>query len=86
MSSVKSQDEVIRANGLESSALLDDYVQKDDLARDFDVSPRTIERWVRLRLLPPPIKIGRTRLYHIPSIRKSLEDRMEHNRRHGRQR
>jgi hypothetical protein len=27
---------------------------------------------VRLRLLPAPIKIGRTRLYHIPTIRESL--------------
>ena len=86
MASEKSQDEVFGAKGLESSALLHDYVQKDDLAREFDVSPRTIERWVRLRLLPPPVKIGRTQLHHVPSIRKSIEDRMERNRGHGRRR
>ena len=30
-----------------------------EIAEEFDVSPRTIQRWVRLRKLPPPVRIGR---------------------------
>ena len=50
--------------------LLADYASKEELAEDLDVSPRTIERWVRLRLLPEPVRLGRTRLFHIPTIRR----------------
>ena len=54
------------------SALLDEYVRKADLARVFGVSDRTIERWVRLQLLPAPTKLGRTALFHIPTVKKAL--------------
>ncbi len=56
-----------------SSHLLADYVSKADLANEFDVSIRTIERWIRLRLLPQPIRLGRTRRFHVPTLRKHLE-------------
>jgi len=59
--------------------LLADYARTDQLAKIFHVSPRTIERWIRLRLLPTPLKLGRTRLHHIPSIRKRLADRTVDN-------
>ncbi len=55
-------------------SLLSDYARKDELAREFDVSERTIERWVRLRLLPPPIRLGRTALHHIPTLKQHLVD------------
>jgi hypothetical protein len=59
--------------------LLADYARTDQLAKIFNVSPRTIERWTRLKLLPAPLKLGRKRLHHIPSIRKRLADRTADN-------
>ena len=53
-------------------ALLGEYVRKDELAHEFGVSPRTIERWVRLRLLPKPVKLGRSSFHHVPTIREHL--------------
>ena len=61
--------------GAAPSDLLSDYTRKEDLARDFDVSPRTIERWVRLRLLSAPVKLGRTSLFHIPTVREDIKKR-----------
>jgi hypothetical protein len=59
--------------------LLADYARTDQLAIIFNVSSRTIERWTRLKLLPAPLKLGRKRLHHIPSIRKRLADRTVDN-------
>lgn len=56
------------------TGLLAEFVRKEDLAREFGVSERTIERWVRLRLLPAPIRLGRTSLYHLPTVKKYLAD------------
>ena len=67
-----------------SSALLADYIPKEQVAAEFDVSSRTIERWVRLRLLPAPIRLGRKSLHHVPSIRRFLADRAIGNGRHHR--
>ena len=40
------------------SLLRQDIATKADLAEALDKSPRTIERWVRLRRLPQPRKFG----------------------------
>ncbi len=47
MALAKIPDEVSGPVKIESSTLLDDYAPTVDLARDFKVSVRTIERWVR---------------------------------------
>ena len=60
------------ASGNQKSELLSEYVRKNELARQFGVSGRTIERWVRLRLIPAPVRLGRTSLYHLPTIQKHL--------------
>jgi hypothetical protein len=57
-------------------SLLDEYATKDLIARTFGVSQRTIERWVRLRILPSPVKLGRTSLYHLPTVRQHLADQV----------
>ncbi len=71
---------------LTKPSLLSEYARKTDLAREFGVSERTIERWVRLRLLPTPIRLGRTSLYHLPAVRKRLLNQVErtNKRRSGR--
>ena len=57
--------------------LLAEFIGKEDLAHEFGVAGRTIERWVRLRLLPAPIRLGRTSLYHLPTVKKYLAEQME---------
>lgn len=52
--------------------LLADYASKQNLAAAFDRSERTIDRWVRMRLLPPPVRLGRTSLFHIPTVQEHL--------------
>jgi len=59
------------------SPLLTDYAETQLLAQQFGVSQRTIERWVRLRLLPAPLRLGRKSFHHLPSIKKHLADRAE---------
>ena len=63
------------------SSLLDDYVSKVDLAGEFGVSTRTVERWVRLRVIPSPVKIGRLSLFHVPSLAKYLAAQAQHPQR-----
>ena len=65
----------------DNERLLDEYVGKRELAREFGVSKRTIERWVRLRLLPAPVRLGRTALYHIPTLKRHLADQVNGERR-----
>lgn len=64
--------------------ILAEYVRKSELAQEFQVSERTIERWVRLRILPAPLKLGRTSLFHLPTVRKHLERQLEPRRPRGR--
>ena len=65
--------------------LLAEYVDKKEVADEFGVSERTIERWVRLRLLPAPVRLGRTSLYHLPTVKQHLANQAAGNhRRRGR--
>ena len=59
--------------------LLSDYVRKSVIAREFEVSERTIERWVRLRLLPAPLKLGRTSFFHLPTVADYLANQIKPN-------
>jgi hypothetical protein len=54
---------------------LADYATRKTIAAEFDVSERTIDRWVSLRLLPAPLKLGHTSLFHLPTLRKHLAER-----------
>lgn len=58
--------------------LLADFASKSDLAQRFEVSERTIERWVRMRVLPQPVRLGRTSLFHLPSVQDHLLRRASH--------
>lgn len=66
---------------VQQGGLLSEYVRKKELATEFDVSERTIERWVRLRLLPAPVRLGRTTLYHVPTVIQHLADQAKGKRR-----
>ena len=78
--------EAPRGSAAPCSALLTDYVRKEQLAQLFGVSQRTIERWVRLRLLPAPLRLGCNSFHHLPSIKKHLTDRAERGDQHSRRR
>lgn len=59
---------------------------KKDVARMANVSPRTIERWIRSGLIPPPRRLGYRRIYwHPQTIKRWLAEQLGivDVRRHG---
>jgi hypothetical protein len=52
--------------------VLEGYLRREELARQFGLSPRTIDRWEALRKGPPRVCIGRTILYKVESVRDWL--------------
>ncbi len=58
-------------------SLLTGFISKTEMAREFGVSERTVERWVRLRLLPRPLKMGRSILFHRQTLEAHLLARAE---------
>jgi len=54
------------------SAVLEGYLRREELAQQFGLSIRTIDRWEALRQGPPRITVGRTILYNIDSVREWL--------------
>ena len=56
----------------DAEALFEQFATKQQVAELFGVTPRTIERWVRLRTIPQPRRVGRQRLFYLPEMRKAL--------------
>jgi predicted DNA-binding transcriptional regulator AlpA len=52
--------------------ILNGYLRREELARQFGLSTRTIDRWEALRIGPPRVHIGRTILYNVESVREWL--------------
>lgn len=52
--------------------VLEGFLRREELAEQFGLSPRTIDRWEALRKGPPRVSIGRTILYNIQSVREWL--------------
>jgi len=61
----------------EDKAILSGFITKAEIAQELGVSERTVERWVRLRLLPQPLKMGRSSLFHREALKEHLLARME---------
>lgn len=57
--------------------VLEGFLRREELARQFGLSPRTIDRWEALRIGPPRVCIGRTILYQIQSVREWLISRQQ---------
>jgi predicted DNA-binding transcriptional regulator AlpA len=55
--------------------VLEGYLRREELAEQFGLSPRTIDRWEALRKGPPRVCVGRTILYNIQSVREWLLSR-----------
>jgi predicted DNA-binding transcriptional regulator AlpA len=55
--------------------VLEGYLRREELAQQLSVSPRTIDRWQALRKGPPRVRVGRTILYNVQSVREWLISR-----------
>ncbi len=53
--------------------LLDDYLTRDELAAQLGKSPRTIQRWDRLRIGPVPTVIGNSKVFRRADVQKWLD-------------
>ena len=73
----EAEDLDVIARRDQRQSLLFDCATKAEIAREFGVSERTIERWVRMRLLPRPLKLGRTILFHLPTVQQHLAKQFE---------
>src|SRR5580658_8558223 len=51
------------------------YLRREELAEQFGLSPRTIDRWEALRIGPPRVCVGRTILFNLESVRQWLLSR-----------
>ena len=70
--------------GAAPTRLLEDYASRREIASEFEVSERTIDRWVRRGIVPPPIKLGRMALFHLPTVREHLLRKAQRLVRRGR--
>ena len=50
--------------------LLADYMTPEQLAAELNKSPRTIDRWARLRIGPPRTVIGKKPYYRREAVRE----------------
>jgi phage terminase Nu1 subunit (DNA packaging protein) len=55
--------------------VLDEYISRDQLAEQLEVSPRTLERWHRLSTGPARCKVGQKVLYHRQAVASWLRSR-----------
>lgn len=66
------------ACGKSTSGLLDDWLSRDDLAAELNVSVDTLARWETRRIGPPCVRVGRRVLYRRGGVQdwlRSQEDR-----------
>ena len=58
-----------------AQGVLSEYMEEDELAAELNCSPRTIQRWHRLREGPPRTKIGKRVFYRRNSVADWLRSR-----------
>lgn len=58
-----------------SGGLLDDWMTREQLALELDVSIDTLKRWQAQRIGPPSVKMGRRTLYRRGAVRDWMVDR-----------
>ena len=59
-------------NQIPTPLVLDGYLRREELAQQFGLSPRTIDRWEALRKGPPRVCIGRYHHCKVESVRDWL--------------
>ena len=63
-----------------ATQILDNYLTDEQLAVEYDKSPRTIKRWRREGKAPPSIPFGNKRITHVDDAEAYLEDLREEAR------
>lgn len=58
----------------QSTALLQDYVSRDELAQELRVTVRTLDKWAWLRKGPPKVRVGARVYYHRDDVRDFLAE------------
>jgi predicted DNA-binding transcriptional regulator AlpA len=58
-----------------SRLILEGFLRREELAKQLNLSPRTIDRWQASREGPPRVHVGRTILYNVQSVREWLQSR-----------
>jgi hypothetical protein len=56
----------------ETETLLEDFLPKEEAAKELKICERTLDRWRRLGEGPPVTKIGRRVYYRRPTLRAWL--------------
>ena len=56
---------------------LDDYLTREELARQLNRSTRTLDRWHTMRIGPVRTRVGRLTLYEKKSVADWLKNRTE---------
>jgi excisionase family DNA binding protein len=54
-------------------ALLDDYLTRDELARELHITPRTLARWQAQPEGIPTVRVGGRTLFRVSSVRAWIE-------------
>ena len=55
-------------------SVMAEFLTRDEMAEQFGVSVRTLDRWHRLGRGPPRISIGRKRLYRVGAYRDWIKE------------
>lgn len=59
------------------NGVLSEYASRPEMARELNISQRTLARLDALRQGPPRLMLGGRCLYHIPSAREWLKSRLQ---------
>lgn len=59
---------------VESEQRIQEFLNKQEIAREFHITTRTVDEWMRRRLIPFT-KIGRCVRFHWPSIKQHLTEK-----------
>jgi hypothetical protein len=55
-----------------SEPLLSEFFEKEELAKELNKTPRTLDRWDALGIGPPRTRVGRKVLYRRTSVQRWL--------------
>ena len=66
-------------NGASGTGLLDNWMTREQLAEELDVSIDTLARWQSQRIGPPSVKMGRRTLYRREAVQQWMVSREQGN-------
>lgn len=67
----------MQAQNVPSTGLLADYLSRDALARELNITVRTLARWHWQRIGPPSVMLGGRRLYRRADVARWIEQQTD---------